>query len=143
MDDCPHESTIIRRLNAEAFLSQIYSETKAVPQFAEAMRRGKILCSRCCRCGLQMVPAIQSCEDCNYDAVDLVVACDTGEVISLTEEKGVHYAIIKIEGVYNTIVHRIRPNGKPVKVGSLVRAVFKPETERVGSILDIRHFEAY
>jgi uncharacterized OB-fold protein len=50
-------------------------------------------------------------------------------------------ALIELEGVHGGLVHKLGAvQLDEVEVGLEVEAVFKPEQERVGSILDIQYF---
>jgi Predicted nucleic-acid-binding protein containing a Zn-ribbon len=51
-------------------------------------------------------------------------------------------AFIKMEGVHGGLIHRLgEVEPEEVEIGMVVEAVFRPQEEREGSILDIKYFK--
>lgn len=77
---------------------------------------------------------------------------DKGTVLTYTidsESKPIHptdepviYGIIQLDGADTGFVHMIGGvDPEQLRVGMRVQAVFKPKEERIGSVLDIKHFK--
>ena len=127
-----------------------YTVGIAGERFLRAIKdEGKILGSPCDRCGITYVPARQFCERC-MDKLDETVDVGTvGEVHTFTllfenldgtqrEEPEVVAFISLGDG---GLVHKLDEiHLDDLEIGLLVEAVFKPEAERQGSILDITYF---
>jgi uncharacterized OB-fold protein len=120
-------------------------------RFLNALRdEQKILGQRCDKCGKVFVPPRQTCERCFADLSNAWVELgQTGQVVGFTvvKHKEPHYplpppfvmALIKLDGADSPFVHLIGGVAPDkVKVGMKVKAVFADE--RIGSLLDIKHF---
>ncbi|NIM95995.1 MAG: DNA-binding protein [Anaerolineales bacterium] len=128
-----------------------YSAGIAGERFLRAIKdEGKILGSNCDRCAVTYVPARQFCERCMDELDDWVDVGTAGEVYTFTllfknldgsprEEPDV-IAFIRIgEG---GLIHRLDEiELDDLEIGIPVEAVFKPKSEREGSILDIAYFK--
>lgn len=111
---------------------------------------GKILGSRCNNCNRTYVPAAAFCERCMNEIDEWVDVGTIGEIITFTHlfvnydgsqrEEPETIAFIKL-GNGGLIHHIVSPSSHPVEIGMQAKAVFKPASEREGSILDIIHFE--
>ena len=127
-----------------------YTAGIAGERFLRAIKdEGKILGSPCDRCGVTYVPARLFCERCMDELDETVDVGMVGEVHTFTplfenldgtqrEEPEVIAFISLGDG---GLVHKL--NEIPLDdldIGMLVEAVFKPEAERQGSILDIAYF---
>lgn len=135
-----------------------YSVGDTAAAFFDALRfEEKILGSRCEGCARVLVPARSFCERCFEKTSDLVEVGPEGTVqtftlpTAATEARGDAYsviALIKLDGADSAIPHFLSevddkdPQAILDKVvdGFRVRAQFRPESERIGDILDIAHF---
>ena len=127
-----------------------YTAGLAGETFLRAIKdEGKILGSHCDRCAITYVPARQFCERCMDELDETVDVGTVGEVHTFTllfenldgtqrEEPEVIAFISLGDG---GLVHKLDEiNLDDLDIGMLVEAVFKPEAERQGSILDIAYF---
>ena len=127
-----------------------YTAGVAGERFLRAIKdEGKILGSPCERCGITYVPARHFCERCMDELDETVDVGTVGEVHTFTllfenldgtqrEEPEVVAFISLGDG---GLVHKLDEiNLDDLDIGMSVEAVFKPETEREGSILDIAYF---
>jgi len=128
----------------------------ALTTYLEGLKRGKITASQCPDCGRMMVPPRSFCELCNLQPVsDYFDIQDTGTVQSYTLShvdwdssplpKGQVkiYAIVALDGASEEmgIVHWLKDvKPKDVHIGMRVKAEWKAEKDREGSVLDIKHF---
>lgn len=116
--------------------------------FREIMENGRLVASRCPRCDLNYLPPRIYCERCLSKLDEYVPIENTGivETCTICHQDGdgkelaqpVGIALVRFEGAYGGLVHRTKGN---VSIGDKVRAVFRDKPRRVGSILDIEHFE--
>jgi uncharacterized OB-fold protein len=125
----------------------------AVGGYLRGLRQGRILARECRRCRRTLVPPRMFCEECFRPTDRWVEVRDTGRVNTFSicyirwdmvqlEEPEIP-AVIEIDGASPGIgfMHRlgeVKPDD--VRVGMEIEAVWKPEDEREGSILDIVHF---
>jgi acetyl-CoA C-acetyltransferase len=125
----------------------------AISRFLDGLRDGRILARECRRCERVLVPPRMFCERCFRPTDAWVEVPDTG-VVETFSIAHVSWdmreldtpdvpAVIRIddtsEGGLLHMVAGIDPQA--VSIGMAVRAVWKAEGERTGSILDIAHFE--
>jgi acetyl-CoA C-acetyltransferase len=125
----------------------------AISRFLDGLRDGRILARECRRCERVLVPPRMFCERCFRPTDAWVEVPDTG-VVETFSIAHVSWdmreldtpdvpAVIRIddtsEGGLLHMVAGIDPEA--VSIGMAVRAVWKAEGERTGSILDIAHFE--
>jgi uncharacterized OB-fold protein len=139
---------------------------RAVSRFLEGLRNGRILVTRCTRCGRTLLPPRSFCEWCFIDVETWVELTGLGEVATYSlsyigtdpRERLTHPKIVAVIWFEDTKIiipasrHTVHAAGllhiiadtKPedVKIGMRVKPVWKPRNERVGSILDISHFTA-
>jgi acetyl-CoA C-acetyltransferase len=128
----------------------------ALTTYLDGFKKGKIRASLCSSCGRMMVPARTFCEICNLQSVNNyfdLPGTGTVETFTLSHvdwaslplpEGQVHiYAVIAMDGATEKmgLVHRL-DDVKPedVKIGMRVKAEWKPEAEREGSVTDVRYF---
>jgi len=121
-------------------------------RFLTALRdECKILGQRCEKCGKVFIPPRATCERCFSDLSGAWVELGTsGMVANFTV---IHYeephhprkapfviALIKLDGADTPLAHVVAGvDPSSVAVGMLVKAVFAEN--RIGSIMDINHFE--
>lgn len=126
----------------------------AVSRFLQGLKEGKILGTRCFRCKRTLVPPRAFCERCFRQTDEWVEVKDTGRVNTYSvsyvnsdasrRTEPLIVAVIEIDGASPGMgfLHVIKKtNPSKVHIGTKVRAVWKDVSERVGSILDISHFE--
>ncbi|MBN1944976.1 MAG: thiolase domain-containing protein [Bradymonadales bacterium] len=128
----------------------------ALTTYLDGLKKGKIRGSYCNTCGRLMIPARSFCEICNLQAVhDYYDLPDTGTVQTYTishvdwdssrlpDGQIKIFAVIAIDGATEPhgLVHlldEVKP--EQVTFGMRVKAVWKPEEERTGSVTDILYF---
>ena len=125
----------------------------AISEFLRGLKRGEILARECRNCRRILVPPRMFCEECFRPTDRWVEVEDTGRVntfsicyirwdmVQLKEPE--IPAVVEIDGASPGIgfMHKlgeVRPDD--VSIGMEVEAVWKPEGEREGSILDITYF---
>jgi uncharacterized protein len=127
----------------------------AVGRFLAELKNGKIIARKCRKCQRILVPPRMFCEDCFRTTDEWVFVKDTGVVntYSISHvaadasriKEPLYVAVINLDGASPLMgfLHVLGEIGseKVLKVGMKVQAVWKPESERVGSILDIRYFK--
>lgn len=110
----------------------------------------KIYGARCSKCDRVYVPAVEFCERCLQKTDEWIDVGIVGEIVTFTElhfgyggeplEKPEFIALVRFGD--GGLVHRLEAtNEDNVEIGQMARVVFKPASERKGSILDISHFE--
>ncbi len=128
----------------------------ALTTYLDGLKRGKITASRCSKCSRVMIPPRAFCELCNLHPVhDYCEVQDTGTVMTFTRS---HvnwdssmlpdgqinvFAVIAIDGAFENmgLCHRIREiDADKVEIGMRVKAVWRKEKDREGTILDIDYF---
>lgn len=140
----------------EPKLEYAWDNGMAIGIYLEGLKAGKLIASRCEKCGRIMLPARAFCELCFRPTDGWVEVKDTGTVQTYSVsrihynasrlkpgEKGYIPAVIAIDGASEKmgILHlldEVKP--EEIKIGMRVEAVWKPENERTGSILDIKYF---
>jgi uncharacterized OB-fold protein len=117
--------------------------------FREIKDEGRIYGTRCSDCDILYVPATSFCERCLRELSEWVDVGVTGEVVTFTllyENYDGSYrdtpeivAFIRLGD--GGLIHRLGDlQPEEVEIGMQVTALFKPNKERSGSILDIEHF---
>ena len=127
---------------------------QAIGRYLEELKNGRLIARRCNNCQRTMIPPRMFCERCFRPTHDWVVVQDTGTVntFSLSYiswdvrrlKKPEIPAVIEIDGASTGMgILHVLGNVKPkaVRIGMLVRAVWKPAKQRIGSITDIAYFE--
>jgi acetyl-CoA C-acetyltransferase len=128
----------------------------ALTTYLDGLKRGKLTASQCNDCGRMMVPPRSFCELCNLHPVsEYYEIQDSGTVMTYTLShvnwdssplpKGEVkiFAVIEIDGASKDmgIVHWLKDvKPKDVEIGMRVKAEWKPEKDREGTILDIKYF---
>jgi uncharacterized protein len=112
--------------------------------FLRGLKEGRIVASKCATCGEVRLPPRTYCLQC-YSRTGVDVRIDHDGWIGSLSTKGeggssLTFGWIRFEGVTGGLLHRILHQGRPLRVGEGVRAVFLPTGERKGSILDIEGF---
>jgi len=125
----------------------------AVGGYLRGLRRGVILARECRRCRRILVPPRMFCEQCFRPTDRWLEVSDTGTVNTFSichirwdmeplDEPELP-AVIEIDGAsqgigFMHLLGEVAPDA--VSIGMAVEAVWMPEEERRGSILDIRYF---
>jgi len=129
----------------------------ALTTYLDGFKKGKIRGSRCGQCGRMMIPARSFCELCNlHNVSEYFDLPDTGVVETFTlshvdwdssmlpDGQVNIFAVIAMDGASPQmgLVHMLG-DVKPeeVHVGMRVKAVWKPEAEREGTVTDVIHFK--
>lgn len=110
----------------------------------------QILGTHCDNCEKTYVPAASFCERCLSQLDEWVDVGTIGEIVTYTNlyvnydgsprEDPETVAFIRLGD--GGLIHRLETSGAdPIEIGMQAKAVFKPQSEREGSILDILHFE--
>ena len=128
-----------------------YTFGVAGERFFRAIKdEGRILGTHCSRCDRVYVPAALFCERCLGGIDDWVDVGTVGEIVTFTdlcvdydgsrldEPKTVAFIRFGNGGLIHLLV---APDSDQLVIGLQAKAIFKPESERQGSILDISHFE--
>jgi uncharacterized protein len=137
-----------------ADLKYDWASGEAVGRFLSELKNGRIIARKCEKCGRILVPPRMFCEDCFRDTDDWVYLKDTGTINTYSVahvgtdahrlSEPLYVAVVSIDGASELMgfLHLLgEVQEKDIKVGMKVQAVWKPETDRVGSILDIRYFK--
>ena len=129
-----------------------YTVGPAGEQFFRALKDGgRILGTRCARCGVTYVPGRLFCERCFDELQEWVEVGPGGAVEAVTAlylrpdgsrtEQPRLLALIRLDGADTVLLHYLDELGAgDAKIGLRVEPVFKRAEHRIGSILDILHF---
>jgi uncharacterized OB-fold protein len=133
-------------------LESEYTVGIAGEKFFRALKdRGVILGTVCPECELTYVPPSMYCERCFAELEEWVEVGSKGTVYTYTvltrslDDQPLDapevLALVELEGADGGLIHRLgEVEPEDVEIGMEVEAVFKPQKEREGSILDIRYF---
>jgi acetyl-CoA C-acetyltransferase len=123
----------------------------AVGRFLDGLEAGMIFGRQCRRCERVLVPPRMFCERC-FRPTDAWVQVETTGVVQTFSICHVRWdmepldppeipAVISIDGSDGGFLHKLGEVAvDEVAIGMAVEAVWKPEAERTGSILDIAYF---
>jgi uncharacterized OB-fold protein len=133
----------------------------AIGSYLAGLKKGVILGSSCSHCHKIVVPPRTVCEWCFRPMDEYVQVQDTGIVntfslcyvtwdVQRIKEPEIP-AVIQLDGastlsdtsvIMGGIMHKLgEVDPKKVEIGMRVKAVWKPETERTGSVTDILYFK--
>jgi len=125
----------------------------AIGRYLAELKNGRLVGRSCVKCSRVLVPPRMHCEWCWRPTDEWVPLKDRGVVNTFSLcyvtwdmrklDTPEIPAVIEIEGASpgHGILHKIgEVDPKKVRIGMKVKAVWKPENERTGSILDIRHW---
>lgn len=131
-----------------------WNYTRELRGFFEGLRdEGTIYGSRCPECEHVMVVPEIMCSLCYTEVEpDLVEVSDEGELNAWTEvqipfpqqprEPPYIWAFVDLDGADTSLIHVLgNAEAEDVAIGDRVRAVWRPEEERDGTLDDIRFFE--
>jgi len=123
----------------------------AIGRFLDGLEAGMIFGRQCRRCDRVLVPPRMFCERC-FRPTDAWVQVETTGVVQTFSICHVRWdmepldppeipAVISIDGSDGGFLHKLGEVAvDEVAIGMAVEAVWKPEAERTGSILDIAYF---
>jgi len=138
----------------ETRLSYAWSSGVAIGRFLKGLKNGEIWGRRCNRCRRTIVPPRIYCENCFRPTDSWVKVKDTGNVNTYSicwvnadasrRKEPLIIAVVMLDDASENmgILHylaEVKP--EDVRIGMKVKAVWKDEQERVGSILDIKYFK--
>jgi uncharacterized OB-fold protein len=130
-----------------------WSVGPAMSRFLEELKKGKIVGRKCRKCRRVIVPPRMFCEQCYGPTDEWVYLKDTGTVetysISYLDadarriKEPILVGVVSIDGASpkHGFMHYfggMKP--EDLHIGMKVKAVWKPESEREGSITDIIYF---
>ncbi len=129
----------------------VYTSGIAGDPFLKELKKGKILGTKCDKCGRTYVPPRMYCEECFVEITRWVEVPNDGIVDTYTVvhvdrdenllEKPEVWAFIRMEGTDGGFVHKLNVPPEDVNIGMPVKAVFKSKKDREGRITDILYFE--
>jgi acetyl-CoA C-acetyltransferase len=123
----------------------------AIGRFLDGLREGRILGRECRGCERVLVPPRMFCERC-FRGTDAWVEVERSGVVQTFSICHVRWdmkpleqpelpAVISIDGSDGGLLHRLgEVSPDEVRIGMAVEAVWRPEADRTGSILDIAYF---
>lgn len=129
-----------------------YTVGPAGERFFRTLRdEGRILATRCGRCGVTYAPGRLFCERCFDALTEWIEVGPAGTVEAVTAlhlspdggrlDQPVLVALVRLDGADTVLYHYLGDVGADkVGIGLRVTAVLKPAEARTGSILDISHF---
>jgi uncharacterized protein len=120
-----------------------YTAGVAGERFLRGLIEGKILAGYCTSCDKAALPARMYCVGCYSQIGRYVRAGPVGVVKAVTRRVGASgepeaFAFVEFPGVSGGILHRLLGRAR---VGSSVKARYKPKPERTGAISDVLGFE--
>lgn len=132
-----------------------WSVGHAMSKFLQGLKDGKLYGIHCKKCKRVIVPPRMFCEYCFGPTEEWVELKDTGEIetfsISYLDadarriEEPILVGVVSIDGAYPKPMGFMHYFGEmtkdEIKIGMKVKAVWKPESEREGSITDIKYFK--
>ncbi|MFQ6127311.1 MAG: Zn-ribbon domain-containing OB-fold protein [Thermoplasmata archaeon] len=126
---------------------------EAISRFLEEMKKGKLIARKCDSCNRILFPPRMFCEDCFKPTTEWVYVKDSGKIetfsISYLDKDArrikdpIFVGVVSIDGASEKmgIMHYFDEVTKEeIHIGMPVKAVWKSEEERVGSITDIIYF---
>ncbi len=147
------ESGEVLTSSYEADLKYSWASGVAMSRFLIELKNGRIIARKCNRCKRILVPPRMFCEDCFRETDEWVFVKDTGTVntYSISHvaadasriKEPLLVGVINIDGATEGMgfLHLLgEVVEKDLRIGMKVGAVWRPESERTGSILDIRYF---
>jgi uncharacterized OB-fold protein len=128
-----------------------YTFGLAGERFFRAIKdEGRIFGTHCPKCNHTYVPAASFCERCLSELTDWIDVGTVGEVYTFTllyenydgSRREIPEIVAFIRFGDGGLVHRLaEADPDAIEIGTHAEAVFKPQAERTGSILDILYFK--
>lgn len=135
-------------------LSYAWDTGETIGRYLEELKNGRLIARRCAGCQRVMIPPRSFCERCFRPTDEWVYLQHTGTVNTFSLcyvswdvrrlKRPEIPAVIEIDGASSGmgILHLLKAAApKDVRVGMRVKAVWKPRSERVGSVADIAYWE--
>ncbi|MGB9599809.1 MAG: Zn-ribbon domain-containing OB-fold protein [Myxococcota bacterium] len=145
------------KVNWDPELKYNWDNGKAIGRYLHELKKGRIIARVCDKCNRIMIPPRMFCEYCFRPTDRWQYVKDTGRVNTYAvsrvywnaqripaDEPPIIPAVIEIDGASPGMgILHLLGNVKPeqIRIGMRVRAVWKSENERTGSITDIQYFE--
>jgi len=130
-----------------------WSTGPGIGTFLTGLREGDILAAVCPDCGDHIVPARSFCPDCQTKIEDYEPVGESGTLKRVTvvhdDRETAQYdapyalGLITLDGADTSMLHVITGDEETldaIEPGTTVEAVWRPDSEREGSIRDIDHF---
>jgi len=127
---------------------------EAISRFLEELKKGKLIGKKCDNCERILFPPRMFCEECFVETGDWIYIKDTGTIetfsISYLSQSAARIkdpilvGVVSMDGASEKMgwMHFFSEvDPKKLKIGMKVKAVWKPENERVGSVLDVKYFK--
>jgi uncharacterized OB-fold protein len=132
-----------------------YTAGTAGEAFLRGLREGRIVASKCMKCGEVRLPPRAYCLECggrarvdvDVDHYGRIAALSTAGLgrdgKRLAASSRTTFGYVTFEGVSGGLVHKVVHGGRgPPLIGDPAWPVFAPSGERKGSILDLEGFKA-
>lgn len=126
----------------------------AYSRFLQELKKGRIIGRTCKKCNRVIVPPRMFCEYCYKPTDDWIYLKDTGTIetysISYLDPNAkrikdpILIGVISIDGAspQHGFMHYFNEmKSEEIYIGMKVKAMWKPENERTGSITDIKYFK--
>lgn len=130
-----------------------WSAGQAIGRFLAELKECRFIARRCNSCGRILFPPRMFCEECYRPTDAWVYVKDTGTVetysISYLDTDGrrieepILVGVVSLDGASPRmgLMHYFGEMTKDeIRIGMRVRAVWRPPSERVGSVLDVAYF---
>lgn len=123
-----------------------YAAGETASRFYNGLKQGKILATQCDLCRRIMVPARSFCAHCFKKTDAFLEVKGIGTLITWTETSSAEnghaaFGIVHLDGTSNGFLHRLEiAKGRKIEIGTRMKAVFKREQDRTGSMDDILCF---
>jgi uncharacterized OB-fold protein len=127
---------------------------EAMSRFLNELKKGKLIGRKCNKCGRVIFPPKMFCEFCFRPTDEWVYLPDTGTIMTYSVsyldkdahriEEPILVGVISIDGASKDmgIMHYFgEMSPDDIGFGMKVKAVWKPEAEREGSVTDIKYFK--
>ena len=145
------DSRALRHWIGHVETDYVYTSGIAAERFFVELRdHGRLLGTRCPKCGTRWLPPKLFCETCFRETKDWVEVPAEGRVAAACVVRvDAHgdplprpeaWALIRFKGFAGGFVHRLLVEPGRARSGLVVRPVLKPENARVGAITDIEGF---
>ena len=142
-------TTVVSKVEGDFPVHYRYTVGIAAEKFLREIKdNGRLIGSRCAKCGITYMPPRIYCERCMATLEEYLNVEDTGTVESYTAcyrdsngealPKPTIVAFVRFNRTAGGIIHFVHGD---VAIGDQVRAIFKDKLQRTGSILDIAYFE--
>jgi hypothetical protein len=119
----------------------LYTSGVGGEAFCKGLKEGRILGTRCGKCGRVYVPTRSFCEECFVALDNSEEVGPDGVLHSYTKVDGQWVGAIELSGATSLMFHRLSSRRGEPDIGAPVRAVFVAKNKRRGSINDIECFE--